>query len=373
MSDLKILHVIPNLTKGGAERLVLNICNELSGREGIKVKLITFQKENAYSFLSGNIDWEVVPAKYTPSIKGKGVLEVVNLQNVIDKFAPDIIHSHLFESEIILSQITSLNSRFFVHFHDNMKQFNKVDFSKGFTKESITNQYERRIVLKAYKKRSPQLISISNDTEMFIKDNLPNTIKSTLLLNAIDTKRFNNSEATSVENNIVNVGSLVKKKGQELAIRTVSELQKRGVKVHLHLLGEGELRTELELLVIKLGLTKLISLHGNVDYPEEFLKNAKLYLHTAIYEPFGLVLIEAMAAGLPVVCTDGKGNRDLIVEEENGFMVWERDPELLADKIEVLLKDKELRDKMGRNACSFAEKFGIEDYVGKLLKIYSDL
>ena len=98
-----------------------------------------------------------------------------------------------------------------------------------------------------------------------------------------------------------------------------------------------------------------------------------LYLHTANYEPFGLVLIEAMACGLPVICTDGKGNRDLIKEGVNGFMVWERDPVMLADKIELLLRNDTLRIEMGKKAHAFAQDFGIKKYVDSLVNLYESI
>lgn len=120
----------------------------------------------------------------------------------------------------------------------------------------------------------------------------------------------------------------------------------------------------------QLSIQNSVTLHGNVEFPEQFLQSSSIYLHTAIYEPFGLVLIEAMACGLPVVCSDGKGNRDLIQEGENGFMVWERDPKLLADKIELLFKNDNLRMEMGEKARVFAQEFGMKKYVDQLLLIY---
>ena len=114
-------------------------------------------------------------------------------------------------------------------------------------------------------------------------------------------------------------------------------------------------------------------LHGNVDLIEKFLQKSKVYLHTAKHEPFGLVLIEAMACGLPVVCSDGKGNRDLIQEGENGFMVLERDPEMLADKIELLLKNDTVRIEMGKKAHAFAQDFGMKKYVDSLVNLYESI
>ena len=137
-------------------------------------------------------------------------------------------------------------------------------------------------------------------------------------------------------------------------------------------MGKGDQRKNLESKISNLHLGSEISLLGMRENVQENLWNSDLYVHSAITEGFGLTLLEAMAAGLPVVCTDGKGNRELILEAENGFMIWERDPELLADKIEVLINDKKLRETMGRNARTFAEKFRIDEYCVKLLILYKD-
>ena len=112
---------------------------------------------------------------------------------------------------------------------------------------------------------------------------------------------------------------------------------------------------------------------GNQDHPELFLQNSFCYLCTSKSEAFGLTLIEAMASGLPVVCTDGKGNRDLIQEGDNGFMVWSRDPEMLADKIELLLKNEALRIEMGKKAFTFAQDFGMKKYVDSLIYFYKSI
>lgn len=369
---MNILHIIPSLQKGGAERIALNICNELQKREGIKVKLIAFRDENAYSFLSDSIDYEVIPSHFTPSIRGRNDIDIKQLQQAVDSFQPDVIHLHLFESVMVASAINCPNAKWVIHFHDNMNQLTKWKWRHLFGKKALTDSYERQIVFKQFKKRKKQCIAISKDTQVFIEQNLGNIFPTRLLHNAIDTKRFSSSIMERIPGRIVTIGSLVEKKGQELAIRVVDVLHKRGLYVQLDILGDGPLRSQLEALVIDLNLEDKVIFHGNVDYPEKFLVQAEIYLHTAIYEPFGLVLIEAMAAGLPVVCTDGKGNRDLIIEGKNGIMVWERDVELLADNIEILIRNEKLRINMGEKAQRFTEEFGIEQYVNKLCNIYSE-
>jgi len=270
---------------------------------------------------------------------------------------------------IVLSRINYSRCRYVVHFHDNIRQLKKGTVKTLFNKRDLTEYYERKLVLQVYKKRKTLFLAISKDTQVYIQENLPR-FESVLMFNAIDTKRFERTGNEVVENRLVNIGSLVDKKGQKLAVETIGVLRDRGVDVSLVLLGEGEMRTELEALVAQLGLKDKVLLKGKVDFPEAYLKSSLLYFHTAKYEPFGLVLVEAMAAELPVITTNGKGNRDLIEEGENGFMISNRNPSKLADKIKLLLNNEEQRLKMGKKAKEFSNNFNIKSYVDRLLKVY---
>jgi glycosyltransferase involved in cell wall biosynthesis len=367
---LRITHIIPNLKKGGAERLALNSVNALQSLSNIEVQLITLSNENDYSFLSNSINWQVIPSRVIPSLSGKTIVEVKQLQEYIDTFQPDVIHSHLFETEMILAHILlPVKTKRIVHFHDNMHQFRNFQLKTLFNKTYLTDFFEKRIVLKSYSENTTA-ICISKDAQQFADNVLPGSISKKLLHNAIDLVRFQPLEKQIKSNEITIIGSLVDKKGQQLAIYCIAELKNRGVELHLNILGDGVNRMALQNQIDQLRLQNSVTIHGNVEFPEQFLQSSSIYLHTAIYEPFGLVLIEAMACGLPVVCTDGKGNRDLIHEGENGFMVWERDPKLLADKIELLFKNDNLRMEMGEKARVFAQEFGMKKYVDQLLLIY---
>ena len=368
--SLKVLHIIPNLLKGGAERLVLDICNELEKRVDVKVKLITFRNDNDYEFMSNELDHEVIPSRFIPSVSGKSIIEVKKLQKKINDFKPDIIHSHLFESEIVLSQISDSASKYFVHVHDNMLQLTKMNLKTLSSKYSMTNYYERTLVLKSYKEKNPHFVSISRDTKTFIEKNVPSTYRCTLLLNAINTKRFENLDKKRNTYKLLNIGSLVLKKGQNLAIEVVKLLKDRSIDVSLDILGEGALRLKLESLINRLGLEGQVKLHGKVNFPEKFMDDTLVYLHTASSEPFGLVLVEAMAAGVPVVCTDGKGNRDIIEDGRNGYIIYERSAEKIADKIELLINNESIWQEMSTYAKSYSKQFDIKKYVDELLELY---
>jgi glycosyltransferase involved in cell wall biosynthesis len=367
---MKILHIISNLKKGGAQRLVIDIVNNIQPISNIKVQLISFNDENDYKFLTELINYKVIPSEVIPSLTGKSIIEVKELQEYIDEYEPDIIHSHLFKSEMVLAHISlSTKTKRVIHFHDNMHQFRDFQLKTLFNKPYLTDFFEKQIVLRSYLENTVALC-ISMDTEQFAIKVLPARIVKKSFHNAIDLNRFHPSKKQLKTKEICIIGSLTDKKGQELAINCIAELNSRGIDIHLNILGDGPNKSLLQNQIVELSLQKFVTIHGNVDYPEVFLQNSLIYLHTAIYEPFGLVLIEAMACGLPVICTDGKGNRDLIREGENGFMIWERNPKLLADKIELLLKNDLLRVKMGERARKFAQSFGIEKYADELIRIY---
>jgi glycosyltransferase involved in cell wall biosynthesis len=367
---MKILQIIPSLGKGGAERLVLDICCELKNRTDIEVALVVFSTKNEYEFISKNISVSILDVKVIPSLTGKMEVDVKALQSFIEIFKPDIIHSHLFETEMVLSQISYPNALYFVHFHDNMKQFKQFTWNVFLSKKNITNYFERKLVLNGYRGRKVSFIGISDHACNFIKSNLPKHFSKSLLHNAINTARFSDGIKDRGNLRIVMIGSLVDKKGQDLAIDTVKILHERNILVKLDLLGDGPNYKQLQDKIADYQLSDHIVLHGNVSYPEEFLNGSRVYLHTAIYEPFGLVFIEAMASGLPIVCTDAKGNRDLIVEGVNGFMVKKRDPELLADKIEILLKDEVIWASMSSNAVEMSKQYDIKRYTDNLLELY---
>ena len=374
---LKILHIIPSLRKGGAERIVLDICNELNKEQNIEVHIVTFYKENEYQFLTNDIHWEVIPSKVIPSITKKARIDIALLQNKIDAFQPDIIHTHLYEAEITLSQINVGKAKRFSHFHDNMIQLDKSLIFKGSLKKKITNFYERNFVIKTINPSTNNFICISNDSYSFAKKVLPkkNLNNIHLLINAIDVSRFkNNRIRVGVENKIrlVNIGSFVKKKNQMFLLEIANELNSKNIDFEILLLGDGPLLEDVKAYAEKLNLHQRMIFKGNVEKVEDYLKESDIYIHSATYEPLGLVLLEAMAAGLPVVTLDGKGNRDLIEEGKNGYMIYDQDPEKFAQKIIFLVENKDKYIEVSNYCKEYAKQYDIKEYVNKLLVLYKD-
>ena len=371
---LKIIHIIPNLKKGGAERLVLDICNASINIQNIKVKLVTFSEQNEYPFLTNNIDWEIVPSYYIPSYKKKDSIDIDLLQKKISAFQPNIIHTHLFESEMIISQINIGSAKRFSHFHDNIIQLENPLLSKKSVKKKFTDFYERYLSTKNFKPSINNFICISNDTYVYAQKVLPRKLRNNihLLTNAINVSRFSNNEKTIIKQKIklINIGSFVEKKNQIFLLDVANELRSKGIHFELVFIGDGELLTDVKSWTKKLNLDKKIVFKGKVENVEEDLRDSTFYVHSATYEPLGLVILEAMASGLPVITLDGKGNRDLIEEGKNGHMIHQQDSIKFAEKIIELSKDKKKYFEMSTFCKEYAKKYDIKEYVNKLLLLY---
>jgi glycosyltransferase involved in cell wall biosynthesis len=414
---MRILHIIPTLSKGGAERLVIDIVKQLNNEEETQVRLVIFRDEIKYESSEIKKFLSIIPSSVKLSLTKKWQVNVSELQDYINNFEPDVIHTHLFEAELVSRFCHYPKARWFSHAHDNLVQLNNWCWS-SISKTNITNWFEKKVLFQRYKKNGgTHFIVISKHTESYIKS-VQSKYPVTLLHNAIDVKRFlkpANFDKTFTDNgsspvvnqpsasiyqpkldpqpqfidrswtlslnpqsqpsvstlNLINIGSFVPKKNQTFLLDILQELRERGVRANCLFLGDGPQKTEVQNRANELGISNQCHFLGNVENVEEYLWNSDVYVHTATYEPLGLVFLEAMAAGLPVVCTDGKGNRDLIQEGENGFMLWERDPKLLADKIELLLKSEDLKQEMGEKARKFAQGFGMKKYVQELVSIYN--
>jgi glycosyltransferase involved in cell wall biosynthesis len=368
---MKILQIIPSLNKGGAERLVLDICTTLDASSEHEVRLVTFRTNNDYAFASEGLDIDCIPNTVVPSLTGQWTIDVAELQAFINDFKPDVIHSHLFEAEMVLSQVDCGSALRVMHFHDNMPQLAKFSWRTCISKQRFTNWYERSILQKKWNNLEHKCaIAIAEDSFVYAKKVLGKKTSIHKLLNGISVKRFTSAQPKGKTLQLCMIGSLVPKKNQKLAIQTLKCLHEKGYPFELHFLGDGSLRSKLESYRDELDLTNFVHFHGNVDDPETYLHTSFVYLHTASYEPLGLVLLEAMASGTPVVCTNGRGNKDLITHGTNGFIFDEQDPELLAEQIIALWEDEKLYEEIQQEALRFVQAFDMADYCRKLLEIY---
>lgn len=142
----------------------------------------------------------------------------------------------------------------------------------------------------------------------------------------------------------------------------------------LLVIGDGPDRAMLENYATSLGVASTVVFAGFQPRTRPFFEVMDMLLHPAGSEAFGLVLVEAMYAGLPVVATNVGGIPAVVMDGRTGFLVRPRQPEELADRILQLQRDPALRKRMGAAGLEHArEQFSEERYVGEVRAMYEEL
>ena len=374
---MRIIHVIPSLAIGGAEKLCIDICNTLfdQGHDVLLVRLSSIQEFDERNFRFSTV---VIQEKTTLRFM-RGMVNVPDVwKTLLEEFDPDVIHSHLFEAEVFSKSILRPNTAYFTHCHDNMRQFKRgINVLRLLNKAEFARLYERYFLLKTYRVLGQNhFVCISESNQKYFKNNVPENLRVLKLSNAITLKSFAQNELRPNEQRalgLVTVGSLTPLKNHAYLFRVLQEIDKQNINATLDLIGGGPLFSELKSTLNNLSLDETISLHGKQTNVSSFYQKNALYVHSAKSEGFGLTQIEAMATGLPVIALDAGGNRDIVKDGVNGYLLpQDTKPKEFAEKIITVWKNKELLTSLQKGAIETAALYDIKPYCKKLVKLYED-
>lgn len=139
---------------------------------------------------------------------------------------------------------------------------------------------------------------------------------------------------------VLSCGRLEPQKDHATLLRAFGQLRRR-MNAHLSILGAGALRESLEELARSLGIASDVFFAGFVPTPYDYMRDAAVFVHTARYEGFGVVLLEALACGCPVITTDCPGGiRDVIADGRYGALIPVGDDTALAEAMEAVLRGR---------------------------------
>jgi GalNAc-alpha-(1->4)-GalNAc-alpha-(1->3)-diNAcBac-PP-undecaprenol alpha-1,4-N-acetyl-D-galactosaminyltransferase len=173
---------------------------------------------------------------------------------------------------------------------------------------------------------------------------------------------------------IVAIGRLTYQKGFDLLISAFGQIATRFPEWQLIILGEGELRQELEAYVAKLGLSHQIVLPGVVHNPFAILRKAKFLTMASRFEGFPMVHGEALACGLPVVCTDcPSGPREIVRDRIDGILVPNGDVTALAQAMQRLMTDETARQQLASRAPEVSARFSLESVMRKWEALFKEV
>jgi glycosyltransferase involved in cell wall biosynthesis len=191
----------------------------------------------------------------------------------------------------------------------------------------------------------------------------------------IDHEQFDREFGLNEENKkVLYVGRLMEEKGLDVLLRAYSIVEAKMPDTNLIIVGKGHLRASLEDQASKLGLENVI-FTGFVS--DSLLKQAyassDLFVLPSYAEIQPLVLLEALAMGLPAIGTNVGGVPEMIIEGQNGYVLEPGDHEGLAERTIRILNDDKLREEFSRNSLRMARSHDIDKSADKLERLYSKL
>jgi colanic acid/amylovoran biosynthesis glycosyltransferase len=258
-----------------------------------------------------------------------------------------------------------------------INKFFGVPFSFTAHANDIFVPQEFEIDLKKLIGAASAIVAVSDYAENFLKERFSeNAAKIHRIYNGLDLSKFKRADFVNAVPTIVSVGRLIDKKGFADLISACDLLKKRGHDFHCEIIGEGPLENDLRRQIAE--LKSQVNLAGPKTQAQivQQLAEASVFALPCVVDPDGArdnlptVIMEAMAAGLPVVSTTVGGIAEMVVQSETGFLVEPHNPVALADAIEKVIVDPALARRLGQAGCERAQQlFSIERNVRELREL----
>ena len=357
---MKIAFIINSLSGGGAERVVQTLSNYLIASNEIFIILL----EDAQQDYTIDNRVKIITLKTSKIAKGIGKIIFIPLQSyelnkLLTKLKIDNAISFLVRSNLVFSFTTYFNKRKIIISERNYSTIQYLD-------NSIKNNTMNFLIKFLYKKAN-KIISISNGIKTslvsdysLIDENI-NTIYNPQDINYIKNYKLENIDY-KFEKDIqyfITLGRLIPQKDHETMIKAFKKVNDKNKNTKLLILGEGNLRKPLEILIKELDLENSVVLLGFINNPFDYLKRADVFVFSSIFEGFGNALVEAMACGLPTISTTcPSGPSEILNNGEYGMLVHFGNIDQLSDAMLSMLEEQNM-DKFKEKSFQRANDFDI--------------
>ena len=355
---MKILHIDTEKTWRGGEQQVLYLLKGLKDRG--HEPTVVCQPESSLENLAVKAGIDILPVKMRSEFD---LLAVWKVAKAIKNGAYDIVHTHTSHAHTIglMAKLIARKGQMVVH--------RRVDFPvKGCLKYNFFNI---------------NYIAISDAIKnILIKAGISHK-KITLVKSCIDIQRLDHAEITDIRSEfgiakdatiIGNVAHMADHKGQIYLIRAAAIVKKKYPDVRFLIVGDGELRAELESVARELDLNDNLIFTGFRKDVPSFLAAFDIFAFPSHMEGLGTSILDAMAFAKPVVSTTAGGIPEIVSDGINGLLVPPKDPEAFTTALIKLIENKELRQRFGRAGRNIVEDhFSIDKLVEGTLDFYTDL
>lgn len=308
----------------------------------------------------------------------------------VDQLLPalglDVIHTHY---PILLGQTAArkaaeLNLPLVFTFHTQYWEYSQyeeythyIPFPQETIQEFLENTVDRWIT--DYLQKCQHVILPSESMKEIVVRKYGLKDRYSVIPTGINLEAFRRAEGTSLRAEqgwqdgliLISVGRLSPEKNWDTLLHAFAKIHHDRANARLVLVGDGPARQSLETQAEELGIAQWVTFTGALAFDEvpRYLKAADAFAFASATETQGLVTIEAMAAGLPIVAVDGGGTRDIVEHGKQGFLV-DNDPDALADGLQRLLSDPEQMKRFSQNALEKASAFDVRALAKQMIAVY---
>ncbi len=302
------------------------------------------------------------------------------VDQLIPKLKLDIIHTH---HPVLLGQTAAAKARDYnlplvFTFHT---QYQEYTHYFPFPQEQVQEFIKSRVMswLRDFMRKCQHIVIPSESMRSILVNDYGLVDRFTVIPTGIDITPFKEANAAAIRSQwnwnddkiIISAGRLAEEKNWVTLLNAFALAQKSQPNIRLVLLGDGPQAEALRQLVGELGITERVTFTGNVPFTEMpmYLKAADLFAFASITETQGLVTLEAMAAGLPVVAVDASGTRDILEDGKQGLLV-QNDANDLANGIVKVIENPSLMSKFKSAALRTSRAYDSQRLARKMLKVY---
>ena len=365
------VHVIDELRTGGAQTHLITMLREASTIAGVEHHVVSLFGDGELSGEVRALGIQVHVFDLRPHLRKRRFLAAAHeVQTFLETLQPDLVEAHLTWSRFIA---------LFAAWRTRVPL--RIGFEHG---DLYMNSWKFRIANFVAQIFAHRIVVCSDALGDWVC-HTHGIFRSKLLVlhNCVDLARFNaegpgaNDVPPLVDATIFcAIGTLGRgvNKRMDVCIRALAHARSEGANVALVICGDGEQRNELEMLASSLGVSSQVKFLGTRRDVPAVLRACDAFCHAAPWEPFGIVAIEAMAVGLPVVVPDSGGIREIVCHGYGGLLYPALDHQALAKSMARLAGDIKLRRSIGLAGQLIAkQRFSVQQYLSRLYEVYGIL
>ncbi|MFA9212753.1 MAG: glycosyltransferase family 4 protein [Candidatus Methylacidiphilales bacterium] len=374
MAKIRIIQIANSFGIGGRENVILNLCNNLS-TEKFDIHLVLLSNDNneQTAKLLPHVKVHILPFSER-SFNGFKIVTIfipliLLLRKKINHINPHVIHSHaLFVWLVIICLAIKLSKAKVSHFH-TVHTSGLYYSNKGFVNWIRLNSEKL-----ALKLNDSIIIAISKG----LKNNLNKIFKNKveLVYNGIDFKNFipqTNIEIEKLINDrtvVTYLSRLDVGKNHLLLLEAWKKVVEINQNVVLFLIGDGKEREKIEKFIQKNSLQESVILFGNSNEVATILSYSHIAVFPSLFEGLPISLLEKMAFKLPVIVSDIDIFKEIIISDLDGLMFKQNSSDDLFEKINLVLNNKNLANKIAKNGFIKSQEFSIERMIRRHELLY---